>query len=401
MAISDSLRQTLERLRTHTDQAIDFPQSEFTKRHEHLLNQRMVSENSTVPCSLNTNLLAVKLQLTQHRSVRTTTSRVLEMDIREVIADHPLAKLAMRILFDRLSEFFMLVSQKRPVLLSPAVNLDKIQELRRLGNQRQHFHIIRELMGPIRSILRYLADTDGGTDASLMNELGRLGAIVPEQVHRMVANAVFGDTDQILSPPERLRAIWKPVGRQRMAKEDNENVGPYTQQLWRTRWRVRDCEKPSMSKYELESLFGPAASFVTHADERLPYECGANKFTVVEQDPFTVECTANGLHTTSGPSGTAYRYLNLWLVLGGARQKLPEMRFAMAALGLGGHHHSLVEVIAVCAPILGEETPSTVEAMVEALVAHDMELEWHGECQGISPLYFQRMLDEHLRRRLA
>ena len=323
------------------------------------------------------------------------------MDIREVIANHPLPKLAMRILYKKLNKFFILVNKKRPDLLPSAVNLDKLQKLKRLGNQRQHFHIIRELISPIRSILHYLTDTNGDTDGSLMHELSRLGIIMPEEVHHLVANAAFNDTTEILSPPEHLKAIWKPVRRERLAKEDDRKVSPYTRQLWRTNWRVRDYEKPSISNYKLKCLFKSGASFATHGDERLPYEYGANKFTVVEQDPLTLDYTAKGLHTTSRPSGSAYRYLNLWLVLGGAREKLPEMRFAVAALILGGHHHSLAEVLMVCAPILGEEMPGTVDDMVEALVPHDMELEWNGEYQGIAVLCFQRMLGEHLKSRLA
>lgn len=63
---------------------------------------------------------------------------------------------------------------------------------------------------------------------------------------------------------------------------------------------------------------------------------------------------------TSGPSGTAYRFLSVWLILGGAEKQLPLLRLAMAGL-LNGGHHSLIEVMAVLASISSCRAPERKE----------------------------------------
>lgn len=277
----------------------------------------------------------------------------------------------------------------------------QLRDLHLRANQRQHFHAIRSLLGPFRVIVRYLSESDRGSEQSFLQELGKLGVIVPSEVDKFVATAAFGDTDEILSPPEHLRKVWKPVGRERLAPEDGSELGEFTKQLWRTHWRVRDCYAPPISDFELKAPFGVEATFSSHGDTRLPYECGAYKYTLAGCDPFVVDCANKGLFTTSGPSGTAYRYSNLWLVLGGPGEKLPELRLAMAALLLGGVHHSLVEVIAVCAPILGHGMPESLEDMLKQLVPHGLELEWRGVSQSITPEAFHSELGGRLEERLA
>ena len=325
----------------------------------------------------------------------------METDVRETIGNHPLPAIALRMLFEKLYRFFICVELRRPELMPLDVDTNRLRELCNNGNRRQHFHTIRNLLGPLRILLRHLCESNQDSTDFLLQELGKLGVIVPDKVDEYVNRAAFGDTDEILSPPEHLRAIWKPVGKERMAPEDGEQPRDFTRQLWRTHWRVRDCYTPPISDFELKDLFGIDATLTSHANERLPYECGANKYTLAGQEPFVVDCTRKGLFTTSGPSGTAYRYLNLWLVLGGCREKLPEMRFAMAALILGGIHHSLIEVMAVCAPIVGQEMPQSLEEMLRQLVPHTLELEWKGISASITPEGFYRELSAHLKARLA
>ena len=147
------------------------------------------------------------------------------------------------------------------------------------------------------------------------------------------------------------------MARERISPKDGKETGDRTRGIWRSNCRVQEYDAPQVSSFELQELFGADASFTTHGDQRLPYDCGANKYTLVEDDPFVLECTERGLFTTSGPSGTAYRYLNLWLVLGGSRERLLELQLAITSLMLGGYHHSMIEVMAVCAPILQQGMP--------------------------------------------
>ena len=397
-------KQQLERLREHTEPPTSQPRThidDYSVEHEHAVRELLGRWNVSAPLVSETVSAAVKRQIVRHRRVRTTTSRVVEMDVREIISNHPLPAVVLRMLFEKLQQFFLCVERRRPELLSSEINTMQLQDLRLNANQRQHFHTIRSLLGPFRVLLRYLAESDQGSEHSFLQELGKLGVIVPSEVDKFVATAAFGDTDEILSPPEHLREVWKPVGKERVAPEDGGELGEFTRQLWRTHWRVRDCQAPPISDFELKALFGVDATLASHADERLPYECGANKYTLEGQDPFVLDCTNKGLFTTSGPSGTAYRFSNLWLVLGGPREKLPEVRLAMAALLLGGVHHSLVEVMAVCAPILGHGMPESLEEMLKQLVPHGLELEWRGVSQTLTSEAFLSELGGRLEDRLA
>lgn len=396
--------QQLERLREHTEPPTSQPRAhihDYSIEHEYAVRELLGRWNVSTPLVSESMSAAVKCQIVRHRRVRTTTSRVVEMDVREVISNHPLPAVVLRMLFEKLHHFFLCVECRRPELLPLGVNTMQLRDLCSSANQRQQFHTIRSLLGPFRVLLRYLSESDQGSEHSLLQELGKLGVIVPSEVDKFVETSAFGDTDEILSPPEHLRKVWKPVGRERVAPEDGGQLGEFTKQLWRTHWRVRDCYAPPISDFELKALFGANATLASHAHKRLPYECGAYKYTLAGQDPFVVDCTNKGLFMTSGPSGTAYRYSNLWLVLGGPREKLPELRLAMAALLLGGAHHSLVEVMAVCAPILGHGMPESLEEMLKQLVPHGLELEWRGVLQSITPEAFHSELGDRLEDRLA
>lgn len=398
------LEQQLERLREHTEPPTSQPRThidDYSIEHEHAVRGLLGRWNVSTPLVSESISAAVKCQIVKHRRVRTTTSRVVEMDVREILGNHPLPAAVLRMLFEKLHQFFIFVERRRPELLPSGVNTMQLGDLRSRANQRQLFHTIRSLLGPFRVLLRYLSESDQGSENSFLQELGKLGVIVPSEVDKFVAIAAFGDTDEILSPPEHLREVWKPIGRERVAPEDGGQRGEFTKQLWRTHWRVRDCYGPPISDFELKALFGVDATLASHADERLPYECGAYKYTLAGQDPFVVDCTNKGLFTTSGPSGTAYRYSDLWLVLGAPREKLPELRLTMAALLLGGVHHSLVEVIAVCAPILGHGMPRSLEEMLKQLVPHGLELEWRGVSHSITPEAFHSELGGRLEDRLA
>lgn len=307
-------KQQLERLREHTEPPTSQPRThidDYSVEHEHAVRELLGRWNVSAPLVSETVSAAVKRQIVRHRRVQTTTSRVVEMDVREIISNHPLPAVVLRMLFEKLQQFFLCVERRRPELLPSEINTMQLQDLRLRANQRQHFHTIRSLLGPFRVLLRYLAESDQGSEHSFLQELGKLGVVVPSEVDKFVATAAFGYTDEILSPPEHLRKVWKPVGKERVAPEDDGQLGEFTRQLWRTHWRVRDCYAPPISDFELKALFGVDATLTSHADERLPYECGAYKYTLEVQDPFVVDCTNKGLFTTSGPSGTAYRFSNL------------------------------------------------------------------------------------------
>lgn len=399
-----TLEQQLERLREHTRPPTSQPRrviDDYSAEHEHSVRQLLSPRNVVTHFVPEEVSAAIKGQITRHRRIRTATSRVVEMDVREVLRSNSLPAVTMRILLEKLHRFFVCVERRCPELIPSGVDTIQLQELYSKGNERQHFHTIRSLLNPFRIVLRYLSDSDQGSRYSLLQQLGKVGVVVPSEVSNFVATAAFGDTDEILSPPEDLRKVWKPVGREREAPEDGGHLGEFTEQLWRTHWRVGDCHSPPVSEYELKALFGANATLESHANERLPYQCGANKYTLAGQDPFVVDCTNKGFFTTSGPSGTAYRYLNLWLVLGGSRKKLPELRFAMAALILGGVHHSLFEVIGVCAPLLGHEMPKNLDEMLEQLIPRTLELVWRGKAHSITPGAFRSELSHRIGDRLA
>ena len=396
-------KQRLKGFREHTEPPTSQPRrhlNEFSIEHECAVRELLGDWNVSAPLVPVTISAAVKSQIVRHRRVQTTTSRVVEMDVREVLSNHPLTAVVFSMLFEKLYRLFLCVERKRPELLPIGVNTMQLRDLCSRANQREKFHTVRSLLGPFRILLRNLSKSNHDSEHSFLQELGKLGVLVPNEVNGFVANAAFGDTDEILSPPEHLRKVWKPVGKERVAPEDGGQLGDFTKQLWQTNLRVRDCYAPPVSDFELKALFGAHATLTSHADERLPYECGAHKYTLAEQDPFVVDCTNKGLFTTSGPSGTAYRYLNLWLVLGGPREKLPELRFSMAALLLGGVHHSLIEVMAVSAPILGHDTPGSLEDMLKQLVPHKLEFEWRGVSQSITPEAFHNELGSRMEDRL-
>ena len=394
-----TFKENLRKLREHTNPEI-FQEQKQLEHHltvkEDVVRQTLDRWKMSMPPIPAHISAAFKCQIIAHRRVRTTTCRVVERAVREVIANHSLAAVVMRVLFEKLCKVFIYVKERQPYLISTDVDLTKLEDLALHGNQRQHFHAIRGVLGAFRALLRFLSTSDMDPNNSLLQELGKLGMIVPNEVHTVVATAAFSDTDEILSPPEHLRRIWKPVGKERIAPEDGGKPGQFTKQLWRTTCRVRDCRMPEITEFELKAVFGNSATLASHAGECLPYECGANKYTLAGLEPFVVDCTEQGLFTTSGPSGTAYRYLNLWIVLGGSRAKLPEVRFALAALLLGGAHHSLIEVMSVCAPIADQEAPRSLEEMLDQLVPRAMEMEWRGESHKVMPETFYGELSNRL-----
>ena len=148
----------------------------------------------------------------------------------------------------------------------------QLREQRLKANQRQHFHIIRSLLGPFRVLLRYLSESKNGSEHSFLQELGKLGVVVPSEVDKVVATAAFSDTDEILSPPEHLRKVWKPVGRECVTPEDGGQPGEFTEHLWRTHRRVREFDAPPVSDFELKAHFGINTTLTSHADKLLPYE---------------------------------------------------------------------------------------------------------------------------------
>ena len=346
-------------------------------------------------------MAAMRFQIINHRRILTTTCRVVESDVCNMIANHALAAVGMKTLFDKLFDFFEVIQRTYSYLLPQRIDLGQLKDLSHRGNPRQHFHAIRELSPPFRVILRHLSYLDQDHEISPLQQIGRMGIVAPNAVNHLVKTAAFGDTDEILSPPEHLRSVWKPVARERMAPEDKGEVGDFTRSLWRTHLRVKDCDTPPMTDLEVQSLFGPDATLISQAQQRLPYDCGRDKYTLNEQDPFVLDCTAKGLFTSSGPSGTAYRYLNMWLALAWSRDKLPELRFATAAMLLGGSHHSLIEALAVCAPLCGCRMPKDLKDMLDQLVPRELELTQGEARYSLSPEAFYHELSRRLNARLA
>ena len=250
-------------------------------------------EHRDSPC-LEGKLAEVRCQIISHRRVLTTTSRITEWDVREVIGSHPLPTIAMRMLFEKFCDFFSCLNTVRPDLLPSDVDIVQLHDMCIKRKQRQHLHAIRKHLGSFRILTRHFAESDDGTSGSILQELGKIGVVIPKDVKKFVATAAFSDTDEILSPPEALRDIWKSVGKERMALADGGELEIISKQLWSTHWRVRDYHLPPISEYELRTLYGTSASLASHADHRVPYECGANKYALSGRDPLIVDATRKG-----------------------------------------------------------------------------------------------------------
>ncbi|KAF2814234.1 uncharacterized protein BDZ99DRAFT_567896 [Mytilinidion resinicola] len=232
-----------------------------------------------------------------------------------------------------------------------------------------HFHELRNLLPPFRKLLARLSkSSEEGTD-SFLTVLGQLNLVDPTRVKFLVATAADGNMDEILSPPSHLRRIWKPCARERLAPEDGTLPGEFTAYLWRTTLRVKEVCMPPISEAEVQLVFGSDATLVSHANRRVPYDCGANKYRLVEENPIVSSCTSH--------------------VVGGAEEKLPEVQFAIAALLLNGSYHSLIEVMAVFAPLVGCAELGSLEEMIDQLVPRELEMILMGNLYIVRPNRFR------------
>jgi hypothetical protein len=68
------------------------------------------------------------------------------------------------------------------------------------------------------------------------------------------------------------------------------------------------------------------------------------------------------------------------------------VRLGAAASLLGGNHHSLFEVMMVCAPLVGCAEPTTFAEMVRQLVPHKLQIEYRGLQHCLSPEEFDERL---------
>ena len=278
---------------------------------------------------------ALKAQIEKNGVSATATSRVIEAEISTIVAQSGIPAVVMSIIIGKIYQFFKAIAQIRGIWLPAEVRMSDIRRPVNNGNHRQQFHALRDLLPHLRHLLERLSSSHHAGDP-LLSRLGRLGVLAACRVLAVVANAYNGLTDEIVSPPTDLRRIWKPVAREHVAPEDGDEPGHYTEHLWRTGQRVCDVSNHPVSETEIQPLFGPDATRATRGDEKLPYACGAHKCRLVHDDPIVSECTARGFHMTSGPSGTAYRFLNLWLVLNGSEAELPAVRLAVTSLLLSG-----------------------------------------------------------------
>ena len=73
------------------------------------------------------------------------------------------------------------------------------------------------------------------------------------------------------------------------------------------------------------------------------------------------------------------------------------MRYAVAALGLAGFHHSMV----VYDPALDEATSISVKVMLNRIVPHTPEMEWQDSIAMTSRVSFSDELSRRLQERLA
>ncbi|KAK5953161.1 hypothetical protein OHC33_005729 [Knufia fluminis] len=391
-----ALAERIKKLREHTDPPPTTEQSpSFPTRYiEHEGAPSTSQDNlhgSTTPAQAAWT--AIRSQIRQHRVPRTAASRIIDQTISKITANHPLTILATRALFNKLYLFFASIAQLHPDLLPPDINITKLKHLLHTGNQREHFMALRILLPPLRNLLKHLVDLDTDTTpSSLLRALACNGIINPTLAHHLVSNRAFNETKEILAAPAHLILTWKPVAVKRIAPEDKDLVGAYSRALWGIHLRVRDITNPPLSPSELQSMFGSHATPTSHANHHIPWESGAHKYKLIESDPFDITCTQNNLHTTSGPWGTAWRYLNMWLLFGGSRDKLLEIVFAIAAMLLGLNHHSLVEVLHVTAMFRGVEGPGSLVGVVEGLVPRDLEMVWDGEEAGVTRGEFYGLL---------
>jgi hypothetical protein len=246
----------------------------------------------------------LEAEIAANRVHKTATCQVVEREICAVLAASTLPPAIISALFEKLVTLFAAVQEMRNAWLPDAINIGEMRDLYKTGNQRQLFHALRAFLGPLQMILSQLATSHKAGEAYL-SRLGEQGVVNPSKVLFFVANAAFGDISEILSPPEDLRRIWKPVARERQAPEDCGESGSFTANMWQTDACVKDATMPPVSEAEVKAVFGDDATLASHADRRLPYYCGANKYRLVESDPIVIAATACGFPMTSGPSGTA------------------------------------------------------------------------------------------------
>ena len=389
------LQEKLRKLHEHAGPPSMQPREsvgDYNTADEYRARARLSGWDIRIPSLPASVSAAIKAQIVKNRVTRTATSRAIEAEICQILAASSLPSVAMRALFERVWHFFEAIAQARSSWLPGEVDLGNVDSMRDTGNQRQHFHALRVLEPPLRRLLRRLV-VSSQESGPLLSQLGNLGVIDASRVAVRVQGAADGNPDLILSAPESLRGIWTRAARKRRR--------PGTSSLWRTGLRVKEATMPPVSEAEVRALFGPEAALSSHGDRRLPYECGAYKYALVEDDPLVVACTDRGLFMTSGPSGTAYRLLNLWLVLAGSEAELPVIRLAIASLLLSGPHHSLAEIMIVCAPLMGCKPPDGLVDMIEQLVPHDLRIVWEGQSHTITPGGFRSELASRLDRLLA
>ncbi|EPE28214.1 hypothetical protein GLAREA_05005 [Glarea lozoyensis ATCC 20868] len=366
----------LDTLRQHTDSVTSQPREhvrEYTISDE-IIARKLLREVE-LPIDLTPlNVAAtLKAEIVRSRAHLTTTSRVVEREVSRVLASSTLPPAVLSSLFGKMVTLFDTIRKTRNLWLPDEIDVEEMQILHRTGNHRQQFHALRDFLAPLQTILARLATTNTNGDPYL-SQLGHLGVLNPSYVLHFVSNAAGGKTSEILSPPEELRQVWKRVANERQAPEDKGQFGPFTANLWQTEWRVKDATMPPVSKAEVEAVFGAHATISSSANLRLPYFCGANKYRLVENDPIVVDATERGFHMTSGPSGTAYRFLSMWLTLGGDRRDLETIRLGAVTLLLNGNHHSVMEAMLVCAPLVGCKPPNDLTEMLKQLVPHDLKL---------------------------
>ncbi|KAG8527220.1 uncharacterized protein KY384_008650 [Bacidia gigantensis] len=173
----------------------------------------------------------IESQMMNDRTVRTATCQKVEVRVQKTISNHPLPAMALRMLLGKLLRFFVSVDGRVPYLSTLHIGIPKVTEILLEGNVRQHFHVIRSLLGPLRSILRHLSGPGDILKTLLLKDLDEAGVMDPNLMRRLVSNAAFGDTDEILAPPEDLRQIWKPVARERTAPDNGGKFGKSTGDL--------------------------------------------------------------------------------------------------------------------------------------------------------------------------